>query len=80
MSFHKSIIDKIRQKGGNFFIELTANQSSLRYGLRIKSRLLLRQIFTRKDHTWNIAEVKRESVVYSGGKSSLLIRKKGIAD
>lgn len=33
MSFQKSIIDKIREKGVDFVIELKANQSSLRYGL-----------------------------------------------
>lgn len=33
MSFQKSIIDKIRKKGGDFVIELKANQRSLRYGL-----------------------------------------------
>lgn len=33
MSFQKSIIDKIREKGGDFVIELKANQRSLRYGL-----------------------------------------------
>ena len=33
MSFQKVIIDKIRDKGADFVIELKANQSSLRYGL-----------------------------------------------
>lgn len=33
MSFQKTIIDKIREKGGDFVIELKANQRSLRYGL-----------------------------------------------
>lgn len=33
MSFQKIIIDKIKDKGANFMIELKANQSSLRYGL-----------------------------------------------
>lgn len=33
MSFQKAIIDKIREKGGDFVIELKANQRSLRYGL-----------------------------------------------
>lgn len=32
MSFPKVIIDKIRDKGGDFVIELKANQRSLRYG------------------------------------------------
>lgn len=36
MSFQKSIIDKIRQKDGNFVIELKANQRSLRYKLEDK--------------------------------------------
>lgn len=36
MSLQKSIIDKIRQKGGDFVIELKANQRSLRYGLEDK--------------------------------------------
>lgn len=33
MSFQKTIKDKIREKGGDFVIELKANQRSLRYGL-----------------------------------------------
>lgn len=33
MSMQKDIIDKIRRKGGDFLIELKANQPSLRYGV-----------------------------------------------
>ena len=33
MSFQKAIIDRIRAKGGEFIIELKANQPSLRYGI-----------------------------------------------
>lgn len=33
MSMQKDIVDKIRQKGGDFLIELKANQRSLRYGV-----------------------------------------------
>lgn len=33
MSMQKVIIDKIREKGGDFLIELKANQPSLRYGV-----------------------------------------------
>lgn len=33
MSFQKSIIDKIRGRGGDFLIELKANQMTLRYGI-----------------------------------------------
>lgn len=33
MSFQKAIIDKIRKKGGDFLIELKANQRTLRYGI-----------------------------------------------
>lgn len=33
MSMQKCIIDKIREKGGDFLIELKANQPSLRYGV-----------------------------------------------
>lgn len=33
MSMQKDIIDKIRKKGGDFLIELKANQRSLRYGI-----------------------------------------------
>ncbi|MDD6228178.1 MAG: ISAs1 family transposase [Bacteroidales bacterium] len=33
MSMQKDIIDKIREKGGDFLIELKANQRSLRYGV-----------------------------------------------
>lgn len=33
MSMQKEIIDKIREKGGDFLIELKANQRSLRYGV-----------------------------------------------
>ena len=36
MSFQKSIIDKIREKGEDFVIELKANQRSLRYGIEDK--------------------------------------------
>ena len=33
VSMQKDIIDKIRKKGGDFLIELKANQPSLRYGV-----------------------------------------------
>ena len=33
MSMQKDIVDKIRKKGGDFLIELKANQRSLRYGV-----------------------------------------------
>lgn len=36
MSMQKDIIDKIRKKGGDFLIELKANQRSLRYGVEDK--------------------------------------------
>lgn len=36
----KAIIDKIRQKGGDFVIELKANQRSLRYGLEDKIKTI----------------------------------------
>lgn len=36
MSFQKAIIDKIRKKGGDFLIELKANQKTLRYGIEDK--------------------------------------------
>ena len=40
MSMQKDIIDRIRKKGGDFLIELKANQRSLRYGIedRIRTR------------------------------------------
>ena len=40
MSMQKYIIDRIRKKGGDFLIELKANQRSLRYGMedRIRTR------------------------------------------
>lgn len=40
MSMQKGVIDKIRGKGGDFLIELKANQRSLRYGVedRLKGR------------------------------------------
>ena len=36
MSFQKAIIERIRQKGGDFVIEVKANQRTLRYGLEDK--------------------------------------------
>lgn len=44
MSMQKDIIDKIRKKGGDFLMELKANQRSLRYGIedRIRTRAPLR--------------------------------------
>ncbi len=36
MSMQKAIIDKIREKGGDFLIELKANQRALRYGVEDK--------------------------------------------
>ena len=33
MSMQKDIVDKIREKGGDFLIELKANQRALRYGV-----------------------------------------------
>jgi hypothetical protein len=40
MSMQKDIIDKIREKNGDFLIELKSNQRSLRYGIedKIKER------------------------------------------
>lgn len=38
MSMQKEIIDKIREKGGDFLIELKANQRSLRYGVEDRLR------------------------------------------
>lgn len=38
MSMQKDIIDKIRNKGGDFLIELKANQPSLRYGVEDRLR------------------------------------------
>ena len=40
MSFQKTIIDKIRRNGGDFVIELKANQRSLRYGLEDKIKTI----------------------------------------
>ena len=39
MSMQKDIIDRIRTKGGDFLIELKANQPSLRYGIEDRLRL-----------------------------------------
>lgn len=39
MSMQKDIIDKIRTKGGDFLIELKANQPSLRYGIEDRLKL-----------------------------------------
>ena len=38
MAMQKDIIDRIRKKGGDFLIELKANQRSLRYGIEDKIR------------------------------------------
>lgn len=38
MSMQKDIIDKIREKGGDFLIELKANQRALRYGVEDRLR------------------------------------------
>jgi hypothetical protein len=38
MSMQKEIIDKIREKGGHFLIELKANQRTLRYGVEDKMK------------------------------------------
>jgi len=38
MSMQKDIIDKIRKNGGDFLIELKANQRSLRYGIEDRIR------------------------------------------
>lgn len=45
MSMQKDIIDKIREKGADFVIELKANQRSLRYGIedRIRQHTPLQQ-------------------------------------
>jgi len=39
MSMQKDIIDKIREKGGHFLIELKANQRALRYGVEDKIKV-----------------------------------------
>ena len=38
MSMQKDIVDKIRRNGGDFFIELKANQRALRYGVEDRLR------------------------------------------
>lgn len=38
MSMQKDIVDKIREKGGDFLIELKANQRALRYGVEDRLR------------------------------------------
>jgi len=48
MSMQKGIIDKIREKGGHFLIELKANQRSLRYGVEDKIKVCV-PIFTYSD-------------------------------
>lgn len=47
MSMQKDIIDKIREKGGDFVIELKANQRSLRYGIEDR----IRSVIPRHVHT-----------------------------
>ena len=45
MSMQKDIVDRIREQGGDFLIELKANQRSLRYG--VEDRLEgLTQLYT----------------------------------
>ncbi len=38
MSMQKDIIERIRKKGGDFLIELKANQRSLHYGVEDRLR------------------------------------------
>ena len=64
MSMQKDIIDKIRQKGGDFLIELKANQRSLRYGIedRLKAHAPLHS-YTEGPGAWTStsSRIKRRS-------------------
>ncbi len=53
MSMQKDIIDRIRKNGGDFLIELKANQPSLRYGVEDRLKEMHSGIFLhRGTRTW----------------------------
>ena len=71
-------IDKIRDKGADFVIELKANQRSLRYGLEDSIKTAT-PTDVYKVHTWNTAGLSQGYAVYTVGKNLLSTRKNGMA-
>ena len=69
MSFQKAIIDKIKGKGGDFVIELKANQ-----------RTPSRPTSTRKGLAWNMAGLRQGYAGHTGGKNSLPTGKNGMGN
>lgn len=67
MSFQKAIIDKIKQKGADFVIELKANQRSLRYGVedRIKTAIPT-EVYKEEPYLGHGRIVSRTCRIFSG--------------
>ena len=74
MSMQKDIIDKIRKKGGDFQIELKANQRSLRYGVDSLRRILIRMV-----RNSDMAESRLVPIGSLTGLQSSVTRKNGEA-
>lgn len=77
MSFQKSIIDKIREKGGDFVIEFKADQRSLRYGLEDNIKTATPTDTYMEGPYWNMAGSSQGHATYSVGRNLLLTRKNG---
>lgn len=63
MSMQKNIIDIIRRNGGEFLIELKANQRALRYGVEDRLRSMPRCIPTRQALNSGTEESRPEHTV-----------------
>lgn len=63
MSMQKRIIDRIREKGGDFLIELKANQPSLRYGVEDRLKGQAPCIPTQTGRNSGMAESKPGPIV-----------------
>lgn len=78
MSMQKGIIDKIREKDGDFIIELKANQRSLRYGVEDKNKELSPFTPIMASQNSGMEELRRETIVCLTGLTSLQIRRNGM--
>jgi predicted transposase YbfD/YdcC len=67
MSMQKEIIDKIREKGGYFLIELKANQRALRYGVEDRIKQCIHKFSHKEDFKLEHGRIEaRTYKVYDG--------------
>ena len=80
MSMQKDIIDKIRKNGGDFLIELKANQRSLRY--EIEDRIKTRKPLHSYTESAELGHGRIETRTYRihDGLGMIADRRKGVAE